>query len=278
MQNKSFVKNILHGIRTRLGKILNNPYGHVGINRIRLIRYKHLEPGKLRTQHILGKELSFLSSTELLHGIKEIFLDEIYKQDLPAEPYIIDCGANIGLSVIYMKWKYPGAEIVAFEPDEQNFNLLEKNVRSFGFSRVTLKKEAVWIENTILKFASEGSMSSKIETVKNGGTIDVKAMRLKDYLNRKVDFLKIDIEGAEFLVIKDIRDNLHFVNNLFVEYHGNFIQQNELAELIDVIKNCGFTYYIKEATEVYKTPFTRTKNPLIPYDIQLNIFCFREPN
>jgi FkbM family methyltransferase len=277
MQNKSFVKNILHGIRTRLGKILNNPYGHVGINRFRLIRYKHLEPGKLRTQHILGKELSFLSSTELLHGIKEIFLDEIYKQDLPAEPYIIDCGANIGLSVIYMKWKYPGAEIVAFEPDEQNFNLLEKNVRSFGFSRVTLKKEAVWIENTILKFASEGSMSSKIETVKNGVTIDVKAIRLKDYLNRKVDFLKIDIEGAEFLVIKDIRDNLHFVNNLFVEYHGNFIQQNELAELIDVIKNCGFTYYIKEATEVYKTPFTRTKNPLIPYDIQLNIFCFREP-
>jgi hypothetical protein len=121
-------------------------------------------------------------------------------------------------------------------------------------------------------------MSSKIETVKNGGTIDVKAIRIKDYLNRKVDFLKIDIEGAEFLVIKDIRDNLHFVNNLFVEYHGNFIQQNELAELIDVIKNCGFTYYIKEATEVYKTPFTRTKNPLIPYDIQLNIFCFREPN
>jgi len=275
MQNKSFGKNILHGIQTRFTKVFHNPYRRLGVNRFRLIYYKHLSPGKPRTHRLFGNDLSFLSTTELLHGFKEIFLDEIYKQELPAKPFIIDCGANIGLSVIYIKSLYPDAEIMAFEPDEQNFKLLEKNVRSFGFTGVTLKKEAVWVEDTVLKFANEGSMSSKINTDAHHATINVNAARLKNYLVRKVDFLKIDIEGAEYAVLRDIKDDLRLVNNLFVEYHGIFQQQNELDELMSIIRACGFTYYIKEAAEVYKTPFLRIKNPLIPYDIQLNIFCFR---
>lgn len=276
MQNKSFGKNILHGIRGRLEKTFRNPYRVVNVDRFTLIRYKHLAPGKIRTHRLFGKEIAFLSSTELLHGFKEIFVDEIYKQELPAKPYIIDCGANIGLSVIYMKHLYPDAEILAFEPDEQNFNLLERNVRSFGFTDVVLKQEAVWVEDTILNFSSEGSMSSKIETRDNAVGTAVKATRLKNYLNRKIDFLKIDIEGAEFEVLKDIRENLHFVNNLFLEYHGAFSQNAELTSLFSIITDSGFNFYIKEATEVYKSPFQRVKKPGMPYDVQLNIFCFRK--
>ena len=73
----------------------------------------------------------------------------MYKQELPPKPFIIDCGANIGLSVIYLKNLYPDAEIVAFEPDEQNFQLLQKNIASFGFKNVEARKEAVWTENTM---------------------------------------------------------------------------------------------------------------------------------
>jgi FkbM family methyltransferase len=60
-----------------------------------------------------------------------------------------------------------------------------------------LKKEAVWAENTILKFANEGSSSSKIDTDTHHTTINVNTVLLKNYLMRKVNFLKIDIEGAE---------------------------------------------------------------------------------
>jgi hypothetical protein len=121
-------------------------------------------------------------------------------------------------------------------------------------------------------------MSSKIDTDTHHATTNVNAVRLKNYLTRKVDFLKIDIEGAEYAVLRDIKDDLHLVSNLFVEYHGIFQQQNELDELMSIIRTCGFNYYIKEAAEVYKTPFLRIKNPLIAYDLQLNIFCFRQPN
>ena len=275
MQNKSFGKNILQGIRMRIGKLFHNPYHVVNIGPVKKIYYKHLSSGKIRSHRLFGKDFYFISPTELMHGLNEIFIEEVYKQELPSKPFIIDCGANIGLSVIYLKNLYPDAEIVAFEPDEQNFQLLQKNIASFGFKNVEVRKEAVWVENTVLQFASEGSMSSRIGDGSSQDTIPVKAVRLKDFLNRPVDFLKIDIEGAEFQVISDVAGQLQHVKNLFLEYHGSFRQNAELNKIFSLIVENGFSYYIKEATSVYDNPFERrSKNPLT-YDVQLNIFCFR---
>jgi FkbM family methyltransferase len=265
----------MQGFRSRMRKIFHNPYRIVNISPVKKIYYKHLNTGKVRYHKILGKKISFYSPTELLHGLKEIFVDEIYKQNLPSKPYIIDCGANIGLSVIYMKNSFPNATIIAFEPDERNFDLLRKNIENFGFEQVEIRREAVWIENTILQFASEGSMSSRIDNNISGRTIPVKAIRLKDYLNKPVDFLKIDIEGAEYQVMNDISSQLHFVKHLFFEYHGTFEQNAELSQLFVLLVEKGFTYYIKEATSVYNSPLFPLKNPGIPYDVQLNIFCTR---
>ena len=45
-----------------------------------------------------------------------------------------------------------------------------------------------------------------------------------------------------------------------------------------VVQMNGFSYYIKEATSIFDHPLSREKKPAIPYDVQLNIFCFRKPN
>ena len=266
----------MHGIHLRMGKIFHNPYRIVNISPFKKIYYKHLNPGKVRHHKLLGNTISFYNPAELLHGLKEIFVDEIYKQNLPSRPYIVDCGANIGLSVIYIKNLYPSATVLAFEPDERNFDLLKKNIENFRLEQVDIRREAVWIENTILQFASEGSMSSRIDQNITGNTIPVKAVRLKDYINKPVDFLKIDIEGAEYRVMNDISGQLHFVNHLFLEYHGTFEQNSELSQLFELLVEKGFTYYIKEATSVYDNPLFPTKKPGMPYDIQLNIFCIRK--
>jgi FkbM family methyltransferase len=276
MSSTSFFKNIANGIQKRVQAAVANPYKEVNVNWFTLKYYKHLPRGKIRSHILFGSSLYFYSATELLHGLKEIFVDKIYKQHLPENAYVIDCGANIGMSVIYIKRNFPKAEIVAFEPDETNFNLLTKNVNSFGYSGVQLHKEAVWNENTELLFSNESSMGSKIETGDSANTISVKAVRLRDFLTRKVDFLKIDIEGAENVVLQDIADNLHFVNNMFLEYHGTFEQNNELARMMNIVSDAGFNCYIKEAASIYATPFYRTKNPNTSYDVQLNIFCFRK--
>src|SRR5438067_450203 len=44
-------------------------------------------------------------------------------------PFIIDCGSHIGMSVLYFKRRCPQAQIIAFEPNPQTFQILERNIR-----------------------------------------------------------------------------------------------------------------------------------------------------
>jgi FkbM family methyltransferase len=270
----SLVFNVVEGVFKRTGRMFNNPYKKIGISSFKFRKIKNLPAYKPQTIEFLGSKVSFGSRVEFLHSIHEIFIDEIYRQKFDKEdPYIIDCGANIGLSVIYMKRLYPKAEIIAFEPDDTNYSYLEKNIRAFDFANVTICKEAIWKENTTLNFLSEGSLASRIGG-EEGKTIKVKAKRLRDLLDRPVDFLKIDIEGAEYEVLKDIKDRLHVVNNIFLEYHGTFEQNKELNEMLGIVTDSGFRYYIKQALDNHPVPFVRKE--LNGYDVQLNIFCFRK--
>ena len=43
--------------------------------------------------------------------------------------YVIDCGANIGMSITYFKRLYPKSKIIGFEPDPKIFETLKKNIR-----------------------------------------------------------------------------------------------------------------------------------------------------
>jgi len=273
--SNTLLQNVSRGIQQNLKKYLHNKYSEVNINWFYLKYLKHIPPGKIYSHNLFNNKTQFNNPQEYLHGITEVFIEKVYKQYLPANALILDCGAHIGLSVIYLKRLCPTARIIAFEPDERNFSLLEYNIRSHNFINVTLVNKAVWTDNTFINFKSEGSMSSKIDLNSND-TNQIETARLKDYLNEKVDFLKLDIEGAEYGVLKDIEDKLFKVNNLFLEYHGTFKQNNELCELLNIVERQGFKFYIKEADTLYQHPFDHSKKSLGSYDVQLNIFCFRQ--
>jgi FkbM family methyltransferase len=277
-KNDSFLGNVVRGVQGRLKGLSAGNHKKAGLNWYKVKYLKHLPSGKEQVYHFADHKIYFKNGPELLHSLKEIFVDEIYNiQFHKPDPYIIDCGANIGLSVLYQLSRYPGARIIAFEPDRNNFVHLEQNIRPKGSSKVSLLNEAVWKEDTILHFLAEGNMGSKIsQEITQNSTIEVKAARLKNLLVEKIDFLKLDIEGAEYEVIKDCTDNLHMADHLFVEFHGYFTRMNELNEILQIIEKNGFAFYIREADTVYPTPFSRgSKKP--QYDLQLNIFCFKTP-
>ena len=161
--SERFLENIARGIKSKVNSTFDNPYKKLNINWLKLKYYKHLSGTRIRTHKLFGHAFYFSRPQELLHGLKEIFIDEIYRLKLEPDPFIIDCGANIGMSIIYVKQKYPSAEILAFEPDDSNFSLLEKNISSFGYSGVQLHRKAVWDTNTVLKFSNESSMGSRVE-------------------------------------------------------------------------------------------------------------------
>ncbi|MEO6845240.1 MAG: FkbM family methyltransferase [Ginsengibacter sp.] len=270
----SFNKNLLTGLKSRIKKTFHNPYREVNINWASLKYLKHLPADKIHSHKLLQHETFFYGGLEYLHGVKEIFLEGVYKQELPENAAIIDCGAHIGLSVIYLKSICPTAHIVCFEPDTKNFDLLQENISSHQLRNVEIKKEAVWIENTQLNFIQDGNMGSKIGDDNSSNSAFVKAIRLKDYLNKEVDFLKMDIEGAEYKVLKDISESLKNISKMFIEYHGTFEQNNELLEILDLVTKAGFKFYIKEAASILDQPFLPKTAPT-DYDLQLNIFCIK---
>jgi arsenate reductase-like glutaredoxin family protein len=104
-------------------------------------------------------------------------------------------------------------------------------------------------------------------------------VRLKEYLEKEkiIDLLKVDIEGAEIEVFKDCRENLANVRNIFVEFHSYLNQKQRLAEIIRVLEDSGFRYFIKQSEDRY-SPLINKINKFNPkMDLQLNIFAHR-PN
>ncbi|WBV59574.1 FkbM family methyltransferase [Chryseobacterium camelliae] len=229
------------------------------------------------TIKIFDLNFSFSHGPSLLHSLEEIFGDDIYLFDSENDtPYIIDCGANIGVSVLYFQRKYPKAKILAFEPDEEIFKILEKNITAFGHPSTQIRKEAVWTKDEDLQFYSEGGLAGSCVTdfAKKNQITTVKAIDLKKYLQEPVDFLKIDIEGAENTLIFDIADSLKNVKNLFLEYHGILNEEQNLGEILNLLKSKGFEYYIRVAGETIVHPFCNEKPE--SFNQQLNIFCYRK--
>ena len=78
-------------------------------------------------------------------------------------PYIIDCGANVGVSILAFKKSFPDARIVAFEPDPMVFAALRANVERAGWSSVEVVNKAVWCDESELEFWQEGSDAGRLE-------------------------------------------------------------------------------------------------------------------
>lgn len=213
----------------------------------------------------------------LLSAYKEIFVEEIYAfQAETPSPVILDCGANIGISVLYFKKLYPQSKITAFEADPKIFKALEQNIHGNGFKDVELINKAIWSSETIVKFNSEGADAGRINTNGDGyNLLTIPTVRLYNYLNKnRVDFLKLDIEGAEFEVLKDCRDLLGALKFAFVEFHSIHDKRQDLGALISLFEDNGFRVHIH--TQFFsKRPFLGIRDQQ-GFDMRLNIFFWRD--
>lgn len=275
MLSQSFLRNIAEGIYTRFFQSEKVGFSQLSIGWLQHKYLKHLPAGKTRRIRFKGGHLFFNAPQELLHGLQEIFIDQIYKQPLPPKALILDCGANIGLSVLWFKQQDSTARIIAFEPDPTNFQLLEQNIAANKLDNVTCHHAAVWKEDTERAFSSAAGMASGFASQISKDTIAVSCLRLKSFLHQPIDFLKIDIEGAEWEVLNDCASSLDLVKRIFIEYHGQFEEQEKLINILNILQNAGFQFYMQEAASLYPTPFYRAKSKNHPYQVQLNIFGFR---
>ena len=243
---------------------------------LRWSSYLFLLINKNRTRNVRFKKKVMTISHWFwfIHGVKELFTDQTYFfQSTKEKPLIIDCGSNIGLSVLYFKQLYPNSEIICFEPDKAIFNLLIDNLNTFQIQGIRCENAAVWNSNGFINFNSDGHVGGKIDETQNGKL--TKSIRLRDFLVSTVDFLKIDIEGAEYELLIDCKDVLHCVENIFIEYHSQPDEPQKLDEILGILRTAGFRYYIKEAWQNRVFPYVEKDTIKSVYDLQLNIFGYR---
>jgi len=253
----------------------------IGLNKIK--KYYSKEGAELRRlvniprytpceTNLLGG-ITLADSLSFVAGYEEIFKRENYKVDFATnEPFIIDCGSNIGLSIIYFKTHYPNAKIIGFEPDPKIFSILKKNTSKF--QDIVLYNKAVSKEKGKLNFVSEGGFSGRLNDAAAGNNvISVETEPLSPLLNRKIDLLKIDIEGAEYEVLQEIQPHLKMVDKLFIEYHSINNKDQDLDLLLGILKQAGYRTHIKEAFTA-KHPFINI--PVVAgMDNQLEIYASR---
>jgi len=231
-------------------------------------------PVKIRA---LGYRLALPDGPSFLWQFYEIFFKENYKfKSDKSKPLIYDCGANVGTSCLYFKKQFPEAIIHAFEPDPEIFSYLEKNLAANGIEDVQLHRVAVWKKKEILQFQTEGADSGKVSPG-SASTVEVQAIRLKEWIEKEeetIDFLKLDIEGAEVEVVQDCAEILPKVRHLFVEYHSYNEQPQHLGCILEILTERGFRYYL-ENESLRKQPFIQKKGKT-GMDMQINIFAYRE--
>ena len=113
---------------------------------------------------------------------------------------IIDAGANIGDETARFLLHYPDAEIVAIEPSERNFSLLQKNYRNV--ENVKIIKGALWPTKDRLKIVLGNGMESFkiIETNEIENSISAYTILeiMEKFKWEEIDILKLDIEGSEY--------------------------------------------------------------------------------
>lgn len=208
---------------------------------------------------------------------KEIFEQEIYRfKSDAASPLIIDCGANIGLSLLYFSRLYPNSRMFAFEPDQSVLPFLKKNIEYSKLSKVELNEKAVWNSVTELEFYTDHGMGGRVSAAyKDQEPVVIKTVRLRDFLQEPVSLLKIDIEGAEYAVLKDCSDVLGNVSNLFVEYHSFNGEEQHLDDILKLLKNSGFRYHLKESFS-RKKPFINRHILCEKFDMAINVFAYRD--
>jgi FkbM family methyltransferase len=197
---------------------------------------------------------------------EEIFIRQTYMFECTnPTPLILDCGSNIGMASLYFKHRYPGARIVAFEPNPAAYSLLERNIQENHLEHVQLVKAAVGQGHGTATLYRDPAHASSLRTSlsQHVGAVSVgqcEIVKLSDYIDGHVDFVKMDIEGHELEVFQELCDagKLNAVQEYVFECHNNIGSHSTLEKILSMLSGHGYLYQICSDLRVDSDAFLRT--------------------
>ena len=136
----------------------------------------------------------------------------IYGDHLRPGDTVLDCGANVGVFTRKALWA-GAALVIAIEPAPDNLECLRRNFATeIASGKVVVYPKGVWDKDDVLKLnvdPADSARDSFVNAIPNGGFIEAPLTTI-DHLAEelhlaRVDFIKMDIEGAEQKAIAGAR-------------------------------------------------------------------------
>lgn len=196
---------------------------------------------------------------------KEIFDQEVYSLKAVQNPkLIIDAGAYTGMATCWFHHKYSGVEVVAIEPNWIAYDFLQENLAVNGLSNVKSFNVALGRKpgTRELYFEDGPDGWNSIASFNNGGwrqdreqsSMMVKVIPLSKILSevkQEVDLVKMDIEGAEQVVLSEAEQYLDRVKNFAIEFHP--VGKQSITKISKILANAGFSVDVVEQKDRLST-------------------------
>ena len=190
-----------------------------------------------------GKLIFFRNKSSDYATLLDCFLSGFHRptRPLPNNPTILDLGANVGYAMVDLYFRHSNARIFGVELDARNVEVALENIEGLGMS---ILHAGVFHEDGEIEYNSTSSFSAfKIGRGETSSSTQIRVQALsvgtilRKFDIRHVDYLKIDIEGAEkdIFLLGDL-SWMHVVDQINIELHGTL----EASALIKLLQDRGF--------------------------------------
>ena len=261
---KSFIKSIINRIGWLFYYLLNNRF--LVLIGDASLKYKVLEKRNISAGN---KKLTFYTPNFLMrYRYKTFFYKEPetlqWIDQFKSNTVFLDVGANVGLYSIYAA-KTKNTTVYAFEPSFFNLEYLARNIFINGLSEkiniipLALNNTAginpfhltstVWggaLSTFDQKFDDSGKEMHPEFVYKTTG-IDLDTLSKLLQLE-KADYVKIDVDGLEHIILSGAKNTLKNAREILVEINDNFSEQREVSN--NILVELGFELDQKVYTEL----------------------------
>jgi FkbM family methyltransferase len=247
------------------------------------------KPSRVKTRVKTHGNILYLDPNDALHlsinGTWEITETRLIKNLVKKGDVALDIGAHIGYyTLLLAKLVGKSGEVIGFEPDPDNFQLLKKNVMVNGYANTILESKAVSnaVGAVTLYRSALSSGKGKLHNSDNCEPIQVDAVTLDSYFagyERDIDFIKMDAEGAEACILQGADSVLRKNPNvkIITEFYPTMITScgDDPGEFLHTLSAYGFSFYDIDEKKKRVMPID-TRTILKTYSTELtNLLCVR---
>jgi len=234
--------------------------------------FRLLSPSELTVVDVHGAKLAVnpadktLRDSLLIFGTHEDYETWVLKSRIKPGMTFVDVGANVGYyTVISAALVGPSGRVFCFEPDALNYSFLQKSIALNGFDHVHPFQLALTDRaGKATLYLSEGLGSHSLG-LQDGNTaqVEVDVARLDDLpalAEQGVDFIKIDVQGAELSVLKGSQHILSkWKPSILAEFEPRCLEKFGVSgdEFLNYVENLGYRITLLDPDARAQIPYTR---------------------